>query len=227
MRNFLVNKHEASSAVIDSYPMLESLFEPYKTYSTTHIILEIIAVVFAILSVLYSKKNNIRVYPTGIISTLIFVYLLYKWNLYGDMIINVYYFVMSIYGWYLWSRPTSNQTALEISRTNLKDYKIAALIFCSSIILITGVYVYFDKFGFWWSYVDIFTTGMFFVGMYLLAKRKVEHWLFLIIGDFISTPLYYFKGYSITSTLFLIYTIIAVFGYLEWKKNWNKTQTNL
>ncbi len=186
------------------------------------------AVVFAIASVLYSKKNNIKVYPTGIISTLIFVYLLYKWNLYGDMIINAYYFVMSIYGWYLWRKPADDsQAALVISKANLIDYKMSALIFCAGVLLITGVYIYFDKFGVWWSSIDILTTGLFFVGMYLLAKRKVEHWLFLIVGDFISIPLYYFKGYAITSALFLTYTIIAIFGYLEWKKNWSKTQPSL
>lgn len=197
---------------------MEHLFEPYKTYSTTDIILEIIAVLFAIASVLYSKKNNIKVYPTGIVSTLIFVYLLYKWELFGDMIINVYYFVMSIYGWYLWSTVAGDKPILPITKMSRKDYKISTLIFIFSTIFVALVYFYFEKFGVWWSYVDIFTTGLFFVGMYLLAKRKVEHWVFLIVGDFISIPLYYFKGYTITGILFVIYTIIAVFGYLEWRK---------
>src|SRR5690606_41034719 len=68
----------------------------------------------------------------------------------------------------------------------------------------------------------ILTTGLFFVGMYLLAKRKVEHWILLIVGDFISIPLYYFKGYTITAILFLAYTVIATLGYLEWKKIWKR-----
>lgn len=204
-----------------------NLFEPYKDYSTTYIILEIIAVVFAVVSVLYSKKNNIKVYPTGIVSTLIFVYLLYKWELFGDMIINVYYFVMSVYGWYLWSKPSEDREELKISRTNISDYKISTLIFIFSSIFVTLVYFFFEKFGVWWSYVDIFTTGLFFVGMYLLAKRKVEHWIFLIIGDIISVPLYYYKGYTITGMLYIAYTVIAVFGYLEWKKIWNKENQTL
>lgn len=204
-----------------------NLFEPYKDYSTTDIILEIIAVVFAVVSVLYSKKNNIKVYPTGIVSTLIFVYLLYKWELFGDMIINVYYFVMSVYGWYLWSKPSEDREELKISRTNISDYKISTLIFIFSSIFVTLVYFFFEKFGVWWSYVDIFTTGLFFVGMYLLAKRKVEHWIFLIIGDIISVPLYYYKGYTITGMLYIAYTVIAVFGYLEWKKIWNKENQTL
>lgn len=206
---------------------METLFEPYKDYSTTDIILEIIAVVFAVTSVLYSKKNNIKVYPTGIVSTLIFVYLLYKWELFGDMIINVYYFVMSVYGWYLWSKSSEDREELKISRTNVSDYKISSLIFIFSSIFVMLVYFFFEKFGVWWSYVDIFTTGLFFVGMYLLAKRKVEHWIFLIIGDIISVPLYYYKGYTITSMLYIAYTVIAVFGYLEWKKIWNKENRTL
>ena len=85
------------------------IFEPYKDYTTLHIVLEITAVLLAIISVLYSKNNNIKVYPTGIISTLIFVYLLYKWELFGDLIINIYFLVMSVYGWYLWKKPSENQ----------------------------------------------------------------------------------------------------------------------
>src|SRR5690554_4633624 len=202
--------------------MIETLLEPYKAYSTSAIVLEIIAVIFAVVSVLYSKNNNIKVYPTGIISTLIFVYLLYKWELFGDMIINVYYFMMSIYGWYLWSTISDSKPLLPITKLNRKDYQASTLIFIFSTIFVVLVYFYFEKFGVWWSYVDIFTTGIFFVGMYLLAKRKVGHWIFLIVGDFVSIPLYYFKGYTITSLLFLMYTIIAIFGYLEWKKLWNK-----
>jgi len=197
-----------------------NLFEPYKDYSTLHIVLEIVAVLFAVASVLYSKNNNIKVYPTGIVSTLIFVYLLYQWELFGDMIINGYYFVMSVYGWYLWRKPSADKPVLQITRITGQDYNISGLIFLFSTLFVTAVYFLFEKFGVWWSYIDIFTTGLFFVGMYLLAKRKVEHWLFLIVGDFISIPLYYFKGYSITGILFVIYTVIAVFGYLEWKKIW-------
>src|SRR5690554_198730 len=184
---------------------MEVLFEPYKDYSTLHIVLEIVAVLFAVASVLYSKKNSIKVYPTGIISTSIFVYLLYKWELFGDMIINVYYLIMSIYGWYLWGRTLGDKSVLTITKANSNDYKLSAFLFVFSTIFVTGVYLYFEKFGFWWSYVDILTTGLFFVGMLLLARRKVEHWIFLIIGDAISIPLYYYKGYTITGILFLIY----------------------
>lgn len=198
------------------------IFEPYKEYSALHIVLEVIAVMFGVASVFYSKQNNIKVYPTGIISTLIFVYLLYQWELFGDMIINGYYLVMSVYGWYLWKNPSDDRPKLPISLTSKKDYQISALIFLLSSIFVCLVYVWYKRFGVWWSYIDILTTGLFFVGMYLLAKRKVEHWILLIVGDFISIPLYYFKGYTITAILFLAYTVIATLGYLEWKKIWKR-----
>ena len=89
-------------------PLFEFLFEQYSGYAAMYIIFEIIAVFFGFLSVWYAKKNNILVFPTGIISTAIFVYLLYNWALLGDMMINAYYFVMSIYGWYIWTRKTNN-----------------------------------------------------------------------------------------------------------------------
>ena len=81
--------------------IFDFLFEQYLGYDTCDIVLEIVAVIFGFLSVWYSKQNNILVFPTGMISTIIFVYLLLKWELLGDMMINAYYFVMSIYGWYI------------------------------------------------------------------------------------------------------------------------------
>ena len=80
------------------------------------------------------------------------------------------------------------------------------------------VYHWFDKFKDWTAYVDTFTTGIFFVGMWLMAKRKIENWLLWIVGDFISIPLYFYKGFTFSSLQFLIFTIVAIFGYLEWKK---------
>ncbi|HLU51055.1 MAG TPA: nicotinamide riboside transporter PnuC, partial [Flavobacteriaceae bacterium] len=159
--------------------MFETLFAPYQEYSAINIFLEITAVVFAVISVLYSKKNSINVYPTGIVSILIFMYLLYQWELFGDLIINIYYFIMSVYGWVLWSRKKEGVSSLKVEKISLKEYKISGVIFFLSTLLVSAVYILFEKFGYWWSYVDILTTGLFFIGMYLLARRKVEHWLFL------------------------------------------------
>ncbi len=204
--------------------MIDFLFSQYKNYSQTDIALEIIAIFFGLLSVLYSKKNNILVFPTGIISTGIFIYLLWKWELMGDMTINFYYTIMSVYGWYHWTRKKEGQTEFPISRMNFKEKKWAVVLFVSTIIFIVMIYKFFDKFTGWTAYVDTFTTGLFFVGMWLMAKRKIENWVFWIIGDIISVPLYFYKGYSLTSIQYFVFTIIAFYGYIEWKKILNNSQ---
>jgi nicotinamide mononucleotide transporter len=199
--------------------IINFLFGQYREYTTAHIVLEAIATTFGIFSVVYSKKNNILVYPTGLISTAIYVYMLFQWSLYGDLIINAYYFYMSIYGWLLWSKKdNTNHDLLKITAMTRSDRAISTAIFLCSVIGVSIVYVYFDKFTYWWAYVDTFITGLFFVGMWLMARRKVENWLFLIAGDIIAVPLFFLKGYTLTSILNIVLTIIAIFGYLSWKK---------
>lgn len=203
--------------------MFEILFEPYKNYTITNISLEITAVIFGLLSVWFAKKNSILVYPTGLVSTFIYAYLLWTWDLLGDAMINVYYFIMSVYGWYLWTRKTGNTDTFPISKMNKNEKLSAFLLFVISCVFVIIVYLYFNKFTNWYSYVDTFLTGIFFAGMWLMAKRKIESWFFWIVGDIISIPLYFAKGYSLTSLQFLILTIIAIFGYLEWKKDLNNS----
>ena len=197
--------------------MLDLLFAQYKGYSFFFITLEITAVVFGIISVLFARKNNILVYPTGLISTLIFIYILYNFKLYGEFIINIYYSAMSIIGWYLWSRKNNGQEEFPISSMNSKEYKISGLIFTATLLFIALVYYFFDKFTDLTAYVDAFTTALFFVGMWLMAKRKIENWIVWIIADIISVPLYFFKGLTVSSLQFIVFTIIAILGYIEWK----------
>jgi len=204
--------------------MIEYLFHQYKEYPTFEIYLEITAVIFGLLSVWYAKKDNILVFPTGIISTSIYVYLLWKWSLLGDMMINGYYFIMSIYGWYLWTRKKEGEDEYPISSLSNKEKSIALIIFITTIVFVVGVYLFFNKFTTWSAYVDTLVTGIFFVGMWLMAKRKIENWILWIIGDIISIPLYFFKGYTFTSIQYIVFTIIAFYGYLEWKKTLNNTR---
>jgi nicotinamide mononucleotide transporter len=202
--------------------MVEFLFSQYSEYAIIDIVLEIIAVIFGLISVFYAKNNNVLVYPTGLVSTIIYVYLLNKWGLIGDMLINGYYASMSIYGWFLWTRKKDSQEQYPISWITKKEQRNALIIFILTILFVILVYEWFDKFNDWTAYIDTFTTGIFFVGMWLMAKRKIENWLLWIIGDIISVPLYFYKGFTFSSLQFLIFTIIAVFGYLEWKKTLQK-----
>ena len=197
--------------------MFDLLFQQYSDYQTLDISLEIIAVVFGILSVWFSKKNNILVYPTGMISTSIFTYLLFKWSLLGDMMINAYYFMMSIYGWYIWTRKVNN-VVTPISKVSLPEKITSLIIFFFSLSFVYGIYNYFDKWGSYTSYIDNFTTAIFFVGMWLMANRKIENWIFWIIGNIISIPLYFYKGLTFTSIQYIIFTVIAISGYYTWKK---------
>ena len=203
--------------------IFEFLFDQYKTYSTLDITLEIVAVIFGFLSVWYSKQNKIWVFPTGMISTLIFVYLLFKWELLGDMLINGYYFIMSIYGWYIWTRKVDKTHVNQISTTTFKEKKISIVLFIAALLFVFIVYQKFDKWTSWVAYIDTITTAIFFVGMWLMAKRKIENWIFWIIGDLISVPLYLYKGFTFTSFQYFGFTFIAIFGYLAWKKNLHKT----
>lgn len=203
--------------------IFDFLFGQYATYDTLDIVLELIAAVFTIASVIYSKRNNILVFPTGMICTAIFVYLLLKWGLLGDMMINGYYFIMSVYGWYIWTRKVDGVTVTPISTTTRKEHLLSAIIFTTSAVFVYVIYILFDKIEHWTSYVDMITTGIFFVGMWLMAKRKIENWIYWIIGDIITVPLYFYKGLTFSSILYFVLTIIAIFGYLSWKKNLDKS----
>ena len=204
-------------------PVFDFLFGQYIGYASIDVVLEITGVLFGLLSVWYAKKNNIWVYPTGMISTSIFVYLLFKWALLGDMIINAYYFIMSAYGWYYWSKREEQVVVHPITSTTKKEFKTALLLFVVSLLFVICIYQVFDKWKDWTAYVDTLTTAIFFVGMGLMARRKIEHWLFWILGDIISIPLYFYKGLTLTSLQYVIFTLIAIYGYRSWKKILDKT----
>ena len=207
--------------------LINQIFEQYSQYSNIDISLELIAVFFGLLSVWFSKNNNVLVYPTGIINTSIFVYLLVKWELLGDMIINVYYFLMSIYGWYYWTRKSNNIGYTPITRMHSTDIKIILVIIISSALFVSYLYSFFEKWSGFVSYVDIITTAIFFAGMWLMARRKIESWFFWILGDIISVPLYFVKGLAFSSFQYLIFTFIAIAGYYKWKSIYNnKKQTS-
>jgi nicotinamide mononucleotide transporter len=207
--------------------IFDLLVAPYRGIPTYLIVLEAVAVIFGFLSVWYSKRENILVYPTGIISTLIFVYILGYWGLLGDMLINAYYFSMSIYGWYMWTRKVDEDHFIPVTRTTRKENQWSVLLFLGTMAFVTLVYELRDKWDGWLSYADVVTTAIFFVGMWLMARKKLENWIYWIIGDIISVPLYLYKGLTLTSLQYFIFTIIAIYGYLAWKKNLNRSPETL
>ena len=196
--------------------------EAYSNSPTFIIVLEFLAFIFGIISVIYAKRENILVYPTGIICTVITIYLLYRAQYFGDMMMNVYYSVMSIYGWWNWSRVKDNHYIVLISKTNKKEYLIASFFFLLTIGITFFVYKMNLDFLEIPNYIDIFTSGVFFTAMWLMANKKIESWIFWIVGDIITIPLYSYRGLGILSLQYLIFLILAIQGYYEWKKTLKK-----
>ena len=197
---------------MDTSSLFEILFQ--NLLNSTY--LEIIAVTFGMVSVWFAKKENILVYPTGIISVLIYVYICFYAKLYADMGINFFYFIVSVYGWYMWSNKGKITKRLEITRTGLYGYLFniaAALVFFAILSFVLLNYTDSDV-PLW----DSFTTSFFIIGMWLMARKKIEHWLAWIIGNSISIPLYFYKGLAFTSFQYLIFLILAVMGYIEWNR---------
>ncbi|RXM53386.1 MULTISPECIES: nicotinamide riboside transporter PnuC [unclassified Chryseobacterium] len=211
--------------------------KPYESYDSLQIILEASGAIFGTLSVYFSIKKNIWVYPTGIISTLIYVYILFNFGLLGDCLINVYYTIMSVYGWILWAKNSEDHVHVDVTWATKKEWVYAVILFILSLILVTFIYYYkpyidnqFSMVGTnlglyhldWANWMDIFTTSIFLVGMWFMAKQRIENWIFWIIGDFICMPMMIFKGLGITSVQYLVFTIMAILGYLSWKKSFKE-----
>ncbi len=183
--------------------------------------LEIIAVIFGLLSVWFAKKVNILVFPTGIISVVIYMYICFGAKLYADAGINFVYLVMSIYGWYAWTRVGEQKKERPISMCSKKEHIINIFMFVFFFLILNYILKnYTDSNVPVW---DSFTTSIFIVAMWLMAIKKVENWIYWIIADVISIPLYFYKGLVFTSFQFTVFLIIAVLGYIEWKKQFKES----
>ncbi|MBC5837959.1 nicotinamide riboside transporter PnuC [Flavobacterium muglaense] len=207
--------------------MIDFFLDAYKDVSTTHILLEFIVFVFGILSVWFARQENILVYPTGLIATIISVYLLFIAGYLGDMMINGYFTIMSIYGWYKWTRKSSDNDAMPITRTNTREKLIGFLLFIVTIFVVYGIYKLFGNELHGDNYFDIVASGIFFTGMWYMANKKIENWTLWILGDIIVTPLYAYRGLGMLSLQYLIFTILAISAYLEWRKILNKNSQRL
>ena len=185
-------------------------------------LLEVVAVVFGILSVWFARKENIWVYPTGIINVLIYVYLCFFAGLYADMGINAFYFVMSVYGWYNWSRKDAESHHVPISKLSLFQWIISILLIAVAFALIYYILLkYTDSTV---PLFDSFTTSLFIAGMWLMAIKKIENWLLWILGDLLVIPLFAMKGLVFTSVQYIVFLILAIMGYIEWRRRLKKKQ---
>ena len=181
--------------------------------------LEVFAVIFGILSVWFARKENIWVYPTGIVNVLIYVYLCFYAGLYADMAINAFYFVMSVFGWYNWSRRTGNNDHVPISTLSLVQW-----VFYMILIAVAYGIIYYVLINYTDSTVprfDSFTTALFIAAMWLMAIKKIENWLLWILGDVLVIPMFAIKGLAFTSVQYIVFLVLAIMGYIEWRKRLN------
>ena len=203
--------------------MIDFFLNSYKNVSTIQIIGELLAFILGILSVWYAKKENILVYPTGLIATIITTYLLYLSGYLGDMMLNAYFSIMSIYGWYNWSKNKFPDKNLLITRTSVFEKIMGIMMFFVTIFVVFAIYNFFNYEIKEDNYVDIFASGIFFTAMWYMANKKIENWTLWIFGDIIVVPLYAYRGLGMLSLQYLIFTILAISAYLEWRKILNNS----
>lgn len=190
--------------------------------------LEYIAVFAGIASVWFSKKENILVYPVGLINTIIYIYLSLKGHLLGEASVNVYYTVMSIYGWVLWARRDEKQEhKLQISNSSSGEWFYHLLFFLIFYFVIYFALQYlktdFAPGAIPWA--DALASASAYTGMWLMTRKKVESWIWWIITNIASIPLYFVKGYVFTSVYYFVLLILAIYGLIEWKKKATDPQT--
>jgi nicotinamide mononucleotide transporter len=186
--------------------------------------LEYVAVVFGIASVWFSRKENILVYPVGLINTIIYIYLSFKGSLFGEAAVNLYYTIMSIYGWILWSKKDRQANPIVIiTWSNKKEWLHQFLFFSVFYIIIFSALSFLRKDfapgAIPWG--DAFASATAFTGMWLMARKKVESWYWWIATNIASIPLFFVKQYVFTSVYYFILLIMAVWGLIEWKKRAN------
>jgi len=197
--------------------MFETIINQYKSIPNWQIGIEIIIFIFGVLSVYFAKKENVLVYPTGIICTILSVYIMFHAKYYADMSINIYYSIMSIYGWFQW-KETTNGEVLSISRTNMKEKIIGVILFVITGIICVFIYTFFDYKLQLNNYLDIFTTSLFFTAMWYMAKKKIENWILWIVGNTFAVYIFFDRQLYIIAIQYIIFTILAISAYIEWKK---------
>ena len=195
----------------------------YSDYSRVDILLEFLAFWFGIISVVFAKKQNILVYPTGIICTLITMYLMYKVSLLGHILVNLLYTIISFFGWWNWSRRENNDLVVKVSKFTSNDLTKSLLIFFFIVFVAYFAHDFFaTNFEGQIKELDILTSGIFVTAMWLMANKKLENWILWIIGNVITIPLYLSSDKIILSIQYIIFTILAIQAYIEWKKSLSK-----
>ncbi len=178
--------------------------------------LEFLAVITGIASVWLGKQERILLYPVGIVSVTIYIFIAYDYKLYADAAVNLYYLIMSIYGWYNWKHTNVGARQIPISESSKKGHMLNVSVFVLAFLLIWLLLsTQTDSDVPLW---DALTTSMAVTAMYLMALKKIEHWYFWIACNLLSVPLYVYKGLAFSGLQFVVFTVIAILGLLSWRR---------
>ncbi|MCD4833227.1 MAG: nicotinamide riboside transporter PnuC [Bacteroidales bacterium] len=183
--------------------------------------IELLGLIFGLLYILLSIKQNIWCWPVGFITSALYIYVFFVTKFYADMGLQVYYLIVSVYGWSHWmfGAKSKKQDDLKITKTNIK---LGIYLFLATIVLFVIIsYVLVNYTDSEIPYWDAFTTAASFVATWMLARKIIEHWIIWIIVDSVSLGLYIYKELYPTVILFAVYTVLAILGYIEWKKKLN------
>ncbi|MEJ7769074.1 MAG: nicotinamide riboside transporter PnuC [Chitinophagaceae bacterium] len=200
---------------------LQHLYQQFTAGMLQTTLLEYIAVFFGIASVWYSRKEDLLVYPVGLVSTVIYIYLSLEGHLVGEASVNLFYTIMSIYGWVLWTRKNPQQQHVVVisnstRRESLYDFAFFIIIYVALFTLLSISKKYFTPGAIPWA--DSLASASAFTGMWLMAKKKVESWYWWIATNTASVPLYFVKGYMFTSVFYLVLLVMAFWGLVAWRK---------
>lgn len=185
--------------------------------------IEPVAAMLGIISVWYARKENILVFPFGIASVAIYIYICFAARLYANAGINVVYLISNMYGWYMWSRTGDDNRKLQISRNtptqNMLSWIVVGVIYVSVFFLLRGVNsndsAYLHS---WLPWIDAFNTAFFLVATILMAVKKLENWQFWIIGNIVSIPIYASQELYFTAIQYSVFLVLAILGRREWKE---------
>jgi nicotinamide mononucleotide transporter len=181
--------------------------------------IELLGAILGIVYIVFSIQQNILTWPTGLLTSVIYVAVFFNARLYADMGLQVYYVAISIYGWYFWIKGKKPQNTTQVPVKNTPGLLWIKLTFGSVVLYTILLYILLNWTNSDVPYMDSFTTALSIVATWMLAKKYIEHWLLWIFIDAFSAGLYIYKGLWPTAVLFIIYTIMAVLGYIEWKKD--------
>lgn len=183
--------------------------------------LEWLAVISGIASVWYSKKENVLVYPIGLINTIIYTWISFQYHLPGEASVNFYYTVMSIYGWYIWVKKDDKKKQvvnIEYSNARFWVYQLLFFAFCYITLYFSLTYLKDLFFSGAIPWADALASATAFTGMWLMTRKKVESWYWWIATNLCSIPLYYIKDLKLTSLYYIVLFFIAIFGLSSWMK---------